>query len=82
MTRKGVGSAPEEFRRIGLDAMLERYGGRPATRWYLEVDGGRFDQEVLLRAVHVHEGLGELPPRGPGRFDARDATRHLEANLG
>ena len=46
------------------------------------MDGRRFDQKVLLRAAHVHEGLGELPPRGPGRFNARDARRHLEVNLG
>ena len=82
VTRNGVELALEEFRRIGLDALLEKYGGRPSTRWYVEAGGRRFDQKVLLRAAYVHEGLGELPPRGPGRFNARDARRHLEANLG
>ena len=82
VTRKGVESALEEFRCIGLDAMLERYGGGPSTRWYVEVADRRFDQKVLLRAAHVHEGLGELAPRGPGPFKARDARRHFEFTLG
>ena len=82
VTRKGVESALEEFRRIGLDAMLEKYGGAPSTRWYVEVGDRRFDQKVLLRAAHVHEGLGDLPPREPGRFKARDARRHFEVTLG
>ena len=82
MTKRAVESALDEFRRIGLDAMLERYGGGPSTRWYVEVGGRHFDQKVLLRAAHEHEGLGELPPRGPGRFKSRDARRHLAGTLG
>ena len=82
VTRKGVESALEEFRRIGLDAMLERYAGGPSTHWYVEVGLRRFDQKVLLRAAHVHEGLGELPPRGTGRFTAGQAQRHLQGKLG
>ena len=82
VTRRGVEAALDEFRRIGLDAMLERYGGRASTRWYVEVDGRRFDQKVLVRAAHVRDGLGELPPRGPGRFNAGQARRHLEGKLG
>ena len=82
VTEKGVKLALEEFRRIGLDAMVERYGGRPSTRWYVEVGGQRFDQKVLLRAAHVHDGLGELPPRGPGRFNAEQARRHFKGKLG
>lgn len=79
---KGAESALEEFRRIGLDAMLKKYGGRPSTRWYVEVGDQRFDQKVLLRAAHVHEGLGELAPRGPGRFNAGQARQHFEGRLG
>ena len=37
VTGAGVETALEEFRRIRLDAMLEKYGGRPSTRWYVEV---------------------------------------------
>ena len=82
VTRRGVEAALDGFRRIGLDAMLERYGVRASTRWYVEVDGRRFDQKVLLRAAHVRDDLGELPPRGPGRFNAGQAMRHLEGKLG
>ena len=80
--KPGVESALDEFRRIGLDAMLEDYGGRPSTRWYVEVGGRRFDPKVLFRAAHVHEGLGELPLRGAGRFNADQARRHLDGRLG
>ena len=62
--------------------MLEKFGARPSIRWYDEVGDRRFDQRVLLRAAHVHAGLGELAPRGPGRFKARDARRHFERTLG
>ena len=53
ISKPGVESALDEFRRIGLDAMLEKYGGRHSTRWYVEVGGRYFDQKVLLRAAHV-----------------------------
>ena len=79
VTMAGVETALEEFRRIGLDAMLENYGGRPSTRWYVEVGSRQYDQKVLVRAAHVRQGLGELPPRGPGRFNAGQAKYYLPA---
>ena len=78
----GIETALEEFRRIGLDGMLEKYGGGPSTRWYVEAGTRRYDQKVLVRSAHVHQGLGDLPPRGPGRFTAGQARRHLEGRLG
>ena len=82
ITTRGAEAPLDEFRRIGLYAMLERYGGRPSTRWLVEVDGRRFDQKVLLRAAHVCKGFGTMPPRGPGWFNAGHARRHLEGRLG
>ena len=82
VTKRAVESALEEFRRIGLDTMVEKYGGGLSTRWYVEVGSHRFDLKVLLRAAHVHQGLGDLPPRDAGRFNARDARRHLGGMLG
>ena len=77
ITKPGVDWALEEFRRIGLAAMLKEYGGRASTRWYVKVGHRHFDQKVLLRAAHRREGLGDLPPQGPGRFNAAAARRHL-----
>ena len=78
VTKPGVEAALEEFRRIELDAMLERYGGRPSTRWFIKVGSRYFDQKVLLRAAHEHDQLGPLPPRGVGRFNAGQAKRQFE----
>ena len=63
-----VEAAIEEFHRTGLEAMLEKYGGGPSTKWYLEVGSARYDQKLVVRAAHVLQGLGNLPPLVPGRF--------------
>ena len=77
ITRKGVDRALEEFHRIGPDAMIQKYGGRRAIKWFVEVGNWRYDQKLIARAAHVHEGLDQLPPRGPGRFQAGKSRRHL-----
>ena len=59
--------------------MLEKYGGGPSRDWYAEVGNWVYDQKLLLRAAHVHQGFEELPPRGSGRFHARQATSRLES---
>lgn len=82
ITSNGVDLALEEFNRIGLDAMLRKYGGGRSTRWLVEVGNRRYDQKLIARAAHVHEGLGELPPRGPGRFHANESRLHLSEVLG
>ncbi len=82
ITEIGVDLAVAEFKRTGLDAMIEKYGGGRSTRWYVEVGSWRYDQKLIARAAHVHEGFGELPPRGPGRFQANESRRHLSEVLG
>ena len=62
--------------------MIEKYGGGRSTRWYVEVGNWRYDQKLIARAAHVHEGFGELPPRGPGWFHANESRRHLTEVLG
>ena len=81
VTKASVQSALEQFRRTGLQAMLERYGGGPSTRWYVRVDHLLYDQKLVVRAAHVIQGLGDLSPRGPGSFDAGQA-RSLLVRLG
>ena len=79
ISRTGVESALEEFHRVGLGAMLEEYHGGRSRDWYAEVGNWVYDQKLLVRAAHVHQGLGYLPPRGPGRFNARQATTRLKS---
>ena len=73
ISRDAVESALEEFDRRGLKAMLEKYGGRPSTRWYVEVGTSHYDQKLLVRAAHMHQGLGPFED-----FDAIQAKRRLE----
>ena len=81
VTKASVESALEEFRQTGLQAMLERYGGGPSTKWYVQVDHLLYDQKLVVRAAHVIQGLGDLYPRGPGSFDAGQARSLLERRL-
>ena len=78
VTRDGVEAAIEEFDLTGLETMLEKYGGGPSTKWYLEVGGSRYDQKLVVRAAHVLQGLGPLPPLVPGDFTAGHARHRLE----
>ena len=73
-----VEAAIEEFHRTGLEAMLEKYGGGPSTKWYLDVGSSRYDQKLVVRAAHVLQGLGDLPPLIPGDFTAGQSRHRLE----
>ncbi|MDE0460217.1 MAG: hypothetical protein OXI15_23255 [Chromatiales bacterium] len=81
VTKNSVESALEEFRRTTLEAMLDEYGGGPATKWYVQVDSRLYDQKLVVRAAHRLQGLGDLYPRGPGSFNA-DQARNLLKRLG
>ena len=78
VTRDAVESALAEFRRTNLQAMLERYGGGPSTKWYVQDGNLLYDQKLVVRAAHVLQGLGDLYPRGPGSFDAAQALSLLD----
>ena len=83
VTRNGVEQALDEFDRINLDGMIEKYGGGGSTKWYiqrLDHQSGRkrlYDQKVVLRAAHQHDGFGPLPA-GPGTFTAGRAQKRLK----
>ena len=78
VTRDAVESALAEFRRTNLQAMLERYGGGPSTKWYVQDGNLLYDQKLVVRAAHVLQGLGDLYPWGPGSFDAAQALSLLD----
>ncbi len=77
ITHRDVERALEEFHRLGIDAMLEKYGGGSSTRWYVLFEGKHYDQKLILRAAHKLADLGSLPP-GRGTFTAAEATRWLD----
>ena len=72
-----VERALKEFDRLGIDAMLEKYGGGPSTRWYVRFEDKCYDQKLVLRAAHELAGLGCLSS-GRGTFKAKDARRRLD----
>ena len=77
VTREGVEMALREFDRIGQDAMLAKYGGRPSTRWHIEHEGNYYDQKLVLRAAHQLQGLGSILP-GRGTFTSLQSRRHAK----
>ena len=76
--KRAVEATIEEFDRIHREGMLEKYGGGPSRRWYLKVGDSLYDQKLIIRAAHVHRGLGELAPQGEIRFNASEAKGQLE----
>ena len=76
--RDMVDKALEEFHCTGLEAMLEKYGGGPAAKWYVEVGCSHYDQKLVVRAAHKIQGLGDLYPLGPGSFNAGQARSLLK----
>ncbi|SFB02379.1 protein of unknown function [Collimonas sp. OK607] len=56
-------AAVVEFKDIGREAFLQKYGFGSAREYYLMVDGQRFDSKAILGAAHGYEfpGLGPLP---------------------
>ncbi len=76
--REAVERALDEFLDTSRQDMLEKYGGGPSTKWYIEADGRYFDQKLIVRAAHMHQGLGQLGPRGSEWFNADQARSHLK----
>ena len=64
ITADSICRAQRKFEIIGRDAMLARYGGGRARKWYIK---GGYDLKLICRAAHEIQGLGPLPP-GPGTF--------------
>ena len=71
--RDAVKAAIREFRRRGPEPMLAKYGGGLSTHWYIEIGRSHFDQKLVIRAAHQHQGLGRL-----GDFNAGQAKGRLE----
>ncbi len=60
MDREAVLRAVAEY-----EAFLSTYGFRPARRYFLEVDGTRYDSKAIVAAAHAYQ----FPDEGPLRAD-------------
>ena len=49
--RAAVEAAMREHDEIGVDKMLEIYGGGKSTRWYIQFSGKLYDQKLIYRAA-------------------------------
>jgi hypothetical protein len=58
LTRASVLLAVEECDRAGRVAFLEKYGFGPATRYFLEINGQRYDSKAIAGAAHGYLGPG------------------------
>lgn len=61
-------AAVDEYRRLGKEAFLSRYGFRSSRDYFLVIDGERFDSKAIVGAAHGYE----FPSQGPLRW--RDFT--------
>lgn len=79
VTREGVESACKEFDRVGRDAMLAKYGGRPSSKLYIEHKGKYYDQRLILRAAHALQFSKLLPIKRGAKenFTTYQIRRHL-----
>jgi hypothetical protein len=57
--------AVEEHDRLGRDAFLAQYGFHPARRYYLIVDGRRYDSKAIVGVAHGYA----VPEQGPLRSE-------------
>ena len=75
--REGVELALKEFDSISVEGMIEKYRGGRSTKWYIQIGDRYYDQKLICRAAHKHQGLVPLPS-GRGTFKANEAKRHLK----
>jgi hypothetical protein len=62
-SRDSVLAAVAEFDRLGQVAFLEKYGFKSADRFFLELDGRRYDSKAIVGAAYGYE----FHDRGPLR---------------
>ena len=53
--RDSVLKAVAELNELGREAFLERYGFRHARRYFLVVNGKRYDSKAIIGAAHGYE---------------------------
>lgn len=83
VTSDSVLLAVAEFKQLGRDAFVKKYGFRRARGYYLVIDGEEYDSKAILGAAHGHLGNGSVP-LGPKDFSGGDrrVVPILEGKLG
>jgi 5-methylcytosine-specific restriction protein A len=64
-SRQAVLDAVAEFDQIGREEFLKKYGYREAQRYFLEIDGKRYDSKAIVGVAHKYQ----FPAEGALTFD-------------
>ncbi|MEI8411460.1 MULTISPECIES: hypothetical protein [unclassified Kribbella] len=76
LTGADVTAALDEWQRIGRDAFMDKYGGRPAQKYVIVEGGSEFDAMAILRGARTIKGIDSA---GPLRGDRRSVADPLRA---
>lgn len=73
LTKESVNRAVAEFRRLGREVFLAKYGFKPARDYFLIIDGEKFDSKAIAGVAHgfARPDLGKLFGR---QFSGGEAT--------
>ncbi len=82
VTKEAVFKAVDEYRALGQNAFLEKYGFGKSTRYLLRVDGEDFDSKAIVGAAHGY-ALPEAGPLANSAFSGgKDAAAGVLEGLG
>lgn len=71
--RQAVLAAVSEFDEVGRGAFLERYGFRPADRYFLRINDRDYDSKAIVGVAHGKQ-FPHLGPLRPSEFSGGAAT--------
>jgi len=80
--RNAVLNAVEEYRELGEEAFLEKYGFGAARDYFLEIDNERFPSKAILGVAHKFTGAGKEPMRAQDFSGGEARTARKLENLG
>ena len=82
VTKDAVLKAVDEYRALGQDDFLEKYGFGKSTRYLLRVDGEDFDSKAIVGAAHGYALPGVGPLANSAFSGGKDAAAGVLEGLG
>jgi len=79
LSREGVLSAIEQWRRLGRNAFLEQYGFGEARDWVLRHVGELYDSKAIAGVAYGYDHPDEGPPAPAAFSGGLETIRALEA---
>ena len=79
--RSAVDAAVAEFRLLGRQAFLEKYGFAESKSYFAQVDDQLIDSKPLVAAIWAHQHPGRARGKAQIRFGSPAAGRQYVARL-